>query len=118
MHGGIVRASRDLKFRDCSGSALQSPRSMVRSRNAFGVTAALNPAMALTHATILIWEEDMATLVGFGTFAALPEEEISEKISRRILSGDKACLSGGASGPASMLSRTSRTSCARRRSPG
>src|SRR6266567_4180124 len=30
----------------------------------------------------------MSTLVGFGTFAALPEEQISEKISRRILSGD------------------------------
>ena len=37
------------------------------------------------HATpkaILIWEEAMPTLVGFGTFAALPEEQISEKISR------------------------------------
>ena len=31
----------------------------------------------------------MATLVGFGTFAALAEEQISEKISRRILSGDR-----------------------------
>jgi hypothetical protein len=30
-------------------------------------------------------------------FAALPEEEISEKISRRILSVIKACSSGGAS---------------------
>jgi unsaturated pyranuronate lyase len=29
----------------------------------------------------------MPTLVGFGSFAALPEEQISEKISRRILSG-------------------------------
>jgi hypothetical protein len=29
----------------------------------------------------------MATLVGFGTFAALPEEQISEKVSRRIPSG-------------------------------
>ncbi len=28
----------------------------------------------------------MPTLLGFGTFAALPEERISEKISRRILS--------------------------------
>ena len=34
----------------------------------------------------------MPTLVGFGTFAALPEEEISEKISRRILSGDQGML--------------------------
>lgn len=30
----------------------------------------------------------MPTLVGFGTFAALAEEKISEKVSRRILSGD------------------------------
>ncbi len=34
----------------------------------------------------------MPTLVGFNTFAALPEEEISEKISRRILSGDQGML--------------------------
>ena len=34
----------------------------------------------------------MPTLVGFSTFAALPEEEISEKISRRILSGDQGML--------------------------
>ena len=34
----------------------------------------------------------MPTLVGFGTFAALAEEEISEKISRRILSGDQGML--------------------------
>jgi hypothetical protein len=32
------------------------------------------------------------TLVGFGTFAALPEEQISEKISRRILSGDQGMI--------------------------
>src|SRR4029450_2968636 len=40
----------------------------------------------------LIWEEVMPTLVGFGTFAALPEEQISKKISRRILSGDQGML--------------------------
>ena len=34
----------------------------------------------------------MPTLVGFNTFAALPEEQISEKISRRILSGDQGML--------------------------
>jgi hypothetical protein len=34
----------------------------------------------------------MPTLIGFNTFAALPEEEISEKISRRILSGDQGML--------------------------
>jgi quercetin dioxygenase-like cupin family protein len=47
------------------------------------------------HATpnaILVWEEVMPTLVGFGSFAALPEEQISEKISRRILSGDQGML--------------------------
>jgi quercetin dioxygenase-like cupin family protein len=47
------------------------------------------------HATpkaILIWEEAMPTLVGFGTFAALPEEQISEKISRRVLSGDQGMI--------------------------
>src|SRR5256885_1526832 len=35
------------------------------------------PADGIDHATpksILIWEEIMPTLVGFGTFAALPEE--------------------------------------------
>ena len=34
----------------------------------------------------------MPTLVGFGTFAALPEEQISEKISRRVLSGDQGMM--------------------------
>ena len=34
----------------------------------------------------------MPTLVGFGSFAALPEEQISEKISPRILSGDQGML--------------------------
>jgi quercetin dioxygenase-like cupin family protein len=34
----------------------------------------------------------MATLVGFGAFADLPEEQITEKISRRILSGDQGLL--------------------------
>jgi quercetin dioxygenase-like cupin family protein len=34
----------------------------------------------------------MATLVGFGAFAYLPEEQITEKISRRILSGDQGLL--------------------------
>jgi quercetin dioxygenase-like cupin family protein len=34
----------------------------------------------------------MPTLVGFGTFAALVEEQISEKISRRILSGDQGMI--------------------------
>jgi hypothetical protein len=35
----------------------------------------------------------MSTLVGFGTFAALPEEQISERINRRILSGDQGMIS-------------------------
>jgi quercetin dioxygenase-like cupin family protein len=34
----------------------------------------------------------MPTLVGFGTFAALSEERISDKISRRILSGDQGMI--------------------------
>ena len=34
----------------------------------------------------------MPTFVGFNTFAALPEEQISEKIGRRILIGDQAML--------------------------
>ena len=38
------------------------------------------------------WEEFMPRLVGFGTFAALLEEQISEKISRRILSGDQGMI--------------------------
>ena len=45
-----------------------------------------------TTKAILIWEEIMPTLVGFGTFAALVEEQISEKISRRILSGDQGMI--------------------------
>jgi quercetin dioxygenase-like cupin family protein len=34
----------------------------------------------------------MPTLMGFGTFATLREEQISEKISRRIVSGDQGML--------------------------
>jgi hypothetical protein len=34
----------------------------------------------------------MSTLVGFGTFAALPEEQISERINRRILSSDQGMI--------------------------
>ena len=34
----------------------------------------------------------MPRLVGFGTFAALLEEQISEKVSRRILSGDQGMI--------------------------
>jgi quercetin dioxygenase-like cupin family protein len=34
----------------------------------------------------------MTTLVGFGTFAALPQEQVSEKISRRILSGTQGMV--------------------------
>jgi hypothetical protein len=54
----------------------------------------------------MFWEEVMPTLVGFGTFAALVEEQISEKISRRILSGDQGMIVWWASGLASMSSRT------------
>jgi hypothetical protein len=42
-------------------------------------------AHLVDHATrqaVLIWEKVMPTPVGFSTFAALPEEQISEKISR------------------------------------
>jgi hypothetical protein len=34
----------------------------------------------------------MPRLVGFGTFAALLEEQLSEKISRRILAGDQGMI--------------------------
>jgi quercetin dioxygenase-like cupin family protein len=34
----------------------------------------------------------MPTLVGFGTLATLPQEQISDKISRRILSGTKEMI--------------------------
>src|SRR5262245_42547983 len=34
----------------------------------------------------------MPTFVGFNTFAALAEEQISEKISRRILAGDQGMI--------------------------
>ena len=48
----------------------------------------------------------MPTLVGFSTFAALPEEQITEKISRRICLATKRCLYGGASRLEFMWSRT------------
>ena len=34
----------------------------------------------------------MTNLMGFGTFAALPDEQLSEKISRRILSGSQGMV--------------------------
>ena len=37
-------------------------------------------------------KNNSVSLVGFGTFAALLEEQLSEKISRRILSGDQGML--------------------------
>src|SRR4051794_21102520 len=39
-----------------------------------------------------VWEETMPEVTGFGTFAALLEEQLSEKISRRILSGRQAMI--------------------------
>jgi hypothetical protein len=48
------------------------------------------PANGIDRATpkaILILEDVMPTLVGFSRFAALLEEQISEKIRRRILKG-------------------------------
>jgi unsaturated pyranuronate lyase len=37
-------------------------------------------------------EQFMAKILGFDTFAALPEEQITEKINRRILSGDQGMI--------------------------
>jgi quercetin dioxygenase-like cupin family protein len=34
----------------------------------------------------------MPTLTGFGAFASIPEERITEKISRRILSGEQGMI--------------------------
>jgi len=34
----------------------------------------------------------MPTLKGFGTFAALPEEQLSEKVSRRVFCGDHGMI--------------------------
>jgi quercetin dioxygenase-like cupin family protein len=34
----------------------------------------------------------MPTLTGFGAFASIPEEQISDKVSRRILAGDQAMI--------------------------
>src|SRR5262249_37486351 len=39
-----------------------------------------------------LWEKAMPKLTGFGTFAALPEEQLSEKISRRVLSGGEGMV--------------------------
>src|SRR5262245_58541620 len=40
----------------------------------------------------LDWRKIMPTLKGFGTFAALPEEQLSEKVSRRLLCGDHGMI--------------------------
>jgi quercetin dioxygenase-like cupin family protein len=40
----------------------------------------------------------MPTPVGFGAFVELPQEQISEKISRRILSGDQGMIVWGSIG--------------------
>jgi quercetin dioxygenase-like cupin family protein len=45
-----------------------------------------------TAKPILIGEEAMPKLMGFGTFVALPEEQLSEKVSRRILSGGQGMI--------------------------
>jgi quercetin dioxygenase-like cupin family protein len=45
-----------------------------------------------TSKAILIWEEAMSKLASFGTFADLREEQLSEKISRRILSGSQGMI--------------------------
>jgi hypothetical protein len=37
-------------------------------------------------------EEGMATLIGFGSLAAIPEENITDKITRRVLSGEKGMM--------------------------
>jgi unsaturated pyranuronate lyase len=34
----------------------------------------------------------MPTMTGFGTFAGIPEERISDKISRRIISGEQGMI--------------------------
>ncbi len=34
----------------------------------------------------------MPTMTGFGAFADLPEEKLSDKISRRVLSGEKSMM--------------------------
>jgi len=44
------------------------------------------------RAVSAVWEEAMPKQTGFGTLAALPEEQLSEKISRRILSGGQGMI--------------------------
>jgi len=34
----------------------------------------------------------VATLIGFGSLAAIPEEKITDKITRRVLSGEKGMM--------------------------
>ena len=41
---------------------------------------------------ILIWEEAMTKLTGFGTFAALPDEQLSEKISGTVRAIGKSVI--------------------------
>jgi hypothetical protein len=68
-----------------------------RTREAVEVTRALErarrgfrrPYDANDHPD---WEEVMPKLMGFSRFAALLEEQISEKISRRILAGDQGMV--------------------------
>jgi hypothetical protein len=62
-------------------------RCLARVRKRLSAIPRYAPANA-----IVILEEGMPTFVGFNTFAGLPEEQISEKIRRRILAGDQAML--------------------------
>jgi hypothetical protein len=49
----------------------------------------------------------MPTLVGFGTFAALREEQISEKISRRIVGRPRVCARRANAQDTLMIGKTS-----------
>jgi quercetin dioxygenase-like cupin family protein len=72
--------------------AARQPRGRSRGGRSNPFAARLRSFRRPWDATIVISEEVMPTLVGFGTFAALPEERISENINRRILSGDQGML--------------------------
>src|ERR1700724_1761384 len=62
------------------------------AREPEGLGSVLHMHVVRASKGILIWEEAMTNLMGFGTFAALPDEQLSEKISRRILSGSQGMV--------------------------
>ena len=74
---------------NCAGRLIALPNDVVLDWKMLVDASSMHRKEGLFHT---VREEVMPTLMGFGTFAALIEEQISEKISRRILSGDQGMI--------------------------